>query len=303
MQPARRSITVKAMTRTDVHSPTNLVTEDYEYLFAADLETPWALGFTQSEEGRKFLAELNNYAPETAHRGSHQCHHCGAWIRYVAWLRHTPTGYTIVVGETCLDNRFSVATPVFQAMRKAAALDRKAQRIRKLVAAFQEANPDLGWMGIKKHEDRQAAMPEASVNNGFIHDVARKLNQYGTLSERQIEAVRNAVVRDANYAASKVAQAEEAPAGPVPTGRQVITGEVVGRKYHESMYGSTIKLTIKLENGSRVWVTEPSAITANRGDTVTLTCSITASDKDTTFGFGKNPTKASVTPKEEQEES
>jgi hypothetical protein len=291
------------MTRTDVHSPTNLVTEDYEYLFAADLETPWALGLASTPEGKAFLAELNNYAPETAHRGSHQCHHCGAWIRYVAWLRHMPTGYTIVVGETCLDNRFSVATPVFQAMRKAAALDRKAQRIRKLVAEFQAANEDLGWMGIKKHEDRVAAMPAASANNGFIHDVARKLNQYGTLSERQVQAIRNAVVRDAKWAADKAAEAtaeQAAPAGPVPTGKVTITGTVVSRKWHDSDYGSTIKLTIKLENGSRVWVTEPGKVQAQVGDTITLNCNVTASDKDNTFGFGKRPTQATVTAKEAQ---
>ena len=75
-----------------------------------------------------------------------QCDHCGARIRYVGVLRHIPTGDHIAVGQTCMDNRFPLSTAEFQAMRKAAQLDREAHR---LLTAWNEykadhADVDLG---------------------------------------------------------------------------------------------------------------------------------------------------------------
>jgi hypothetical protein len=147
------------MTRNDAHAPSNLVTEDYEYIFAADLNTAWAVNLD-----REFLGELLNYDPALATRGQSQCHHCGAHLRYAAWLRHVPTGYTIVVGETCLDNRFGRATADFHALRKQAQLDREAQRIKTAIADFVDANPDLAFMADKNHEH----------TNEFVADVARQ---------------------------------------------------------------------------------------------------------------------------------
>lgn len=286
--------------RHDPHAPVNLVTEDYEYLYAADLDSQWALGFSQSDEGREFLRKLANLDPATAGRGYHQCHHCGAWIRYAAWLEHVPTGYTIVVGETCLENRFALATADFQKLRKAAALDRKAQRIRKLVAAFVEANPDLGWMGIRNAEERQAAMPEASRQNGFLLDLGRKLNQYGELSERQVAAIRPSLARDVEFAAKRAAaeaaKAEEPEAGPVPTGRGlVIEGVVVGRAWKDTDFGPKMKITVKLDNGSKVWFSEPSKVQCERGDRIRCRLSeVVPSSDDRSFGFGKRPTQFEV---------
>lgn len=268
------------ITRTDAHRPAALVTEDYEYMFAADTGSAgWAAGLV----GTEFWAELTNYAPETADRGANQCHHCGARIRYVAWLRYAPTGRTICVGETCLENRFELASADFHKLRKAAELDRKAQRIVKLVATFVAENPDLAFMADKTH----------AHTNEFVADVSRKLRTYGELSERQVSAVRKAVVRDAEYAARKAEQAEEIKA-PAPSGTVTVTGTVVSTKWHESQYGSTLKWTVKSDEGFLVWGTVPSNVTVERGDRVTFTANLTVSDRDECFAFGKRPRKAQV---------
>lgn len=82
--------------------------------------------------------------------------------------------------------------------------------------------------------------------------------------------------------------------GEVPVGRVVLVGEVVGRKTVEGDYGPTTKITIRLENGARVFGTEPSSIDVRRGDLVRLTATVEASRDDASFGFYKRPTKAEV---------
>lgn len=276
-------------TRTDAHSPTNLITEDYEYVFAADMQGPWAL-----DMDRQFLALLNHKDPADPHPEHSQCSHCGSHLRYVAWLLHKPTGYVITVGETCLENRFERATADFQRLRRQAKLDREKQRIRTAVNEFVEENPDLAWMGISNPEARWSATPMASRDNTFIADVARKLNQYGSLSDRQIDAVRTALQRDVARIAERAARAAE-PQVECPEGRYVITGEIVKLKGQETDWGFTLKMIVKDDRGFRVWMTVPSSLQpVELGDRVTVTATVVASDRDESFGFGKRPSKASI---------
>ena len=284
-------MTTATRTRTDIHAPTGLVTEDYTYVASFDNELP---PFASPRTMTHFYANqqrlLSLVATSTsAHRGLTRCHHCGASIRYIAILRHTPTSQHIAVGETCLSNRFERATTEFQALRKQAALDAAEHRIRAAVAEFLDAHPDLAFMGDKDY----------TTDNTFIADVACKLRRYGSLSERQVEAVRESLVRDEERAKRDAQRAAEiAAAAPVPTGRIVIEGEVVGIKVVPGFTRydpPTTKLTIKADAGWRVWVTCPSGITeVERGNRVRLTATVEASEKDPTFGFGKRPTKAEV---------
>jgi hypothetical protein len=273
-------------TRTDAHSPTNLTTEDYSYLYAADLDSPWALRLNETEDGQAFLRVLSNLDPATADRGYGQCHHCGAWIRYAAWLRHDPTGYTIVVGETCLDNRFGRATADFQQLRKAAQLDRLAQR---LLAAYNEFLSGLDPVGrallCSDAEFETIDADEyvtAARTNSFVSDVRRRVRQYGNGSRER--------------AAKDAAEAEEITI-PVPEGRYQITGEVLSTKWVDSDYGSTLKMLVKVDtlNGVyRIFGSVPSALTVERGDNVTFTATVERSAKDESFGFFKRPTKATL---------
>lgn len=274
--------------RTDAHSPTNLVTEDYEYLFAADLASPWALGLNSNPAGQELLRSLCNYGPTDPHPYHEQCSHCGAHVRYTAWLRHVPTGYTISVGETCLDNRFGRATADFQRLRKQAQLDREAQKIRKAIDEFVAANPDLAWM------DRNGEVPEIVANNSFVLDVARKLRLYGSLSERQVEAVRRSIASAIERQAQREQDAVEHPAAPVVEGRTQITGEVLSTKAQYSDYGMTIKMLVRDDRGFKVWGTIPSQISVEKGSRVQFTATVTKSNDDEAFGFFKRPTQGRV---------
>jgi hypothetical protein len=79
-----------------------------------------------------------------------------------------------------------------------------------------------------------------------------------------------------------------------PTGKVQVEGEVVGLKEQHSAYGCTLKMTVMTDAGWRVWVTVPTSIDPVRGDRVRFCCTVTPSDDDATFGFGKRPTKAEV---------
>jgi hypothetical protein len=277
------------MARTDVHSPTNLVTEDYEYLYAADTHGPWALGLN-TDEGRGFLRELLDFDPATRDRGISQCHHCGAHLRYVAFLRYIPTGKTIVVGETCLDNRFSRATADFQRLRKQAELDRKAYRIREARDAFVAANPDLAWLD---DQEAVAAQPEWLRSNFFIIDIGWKLRRYGDLSQKQIDAVRAAIARESEKALRRAT--ENADAIRVPTeGRQIVTGTILSERWDETIYGLTHKMLLKVQTPEgfwKLWTTMPKSMGDDVGkdDIVTINVTVTRSERDQTFAFGKRP--------------
>lgn len=283
--------------RTDVHSPANLVTEDYQFFGCIDHDPS---GESMGGAARHRMQLVNafldmGYRFASVHPSA-QCDHCGARLRYAAYMLHPKTMKVLEIGETCLENRFELATAEFHKLRKSAELDRQAQRIRAEVAAFVEENPDLAWMataprGLKS--DPVFEVPEASADNFFVADVARKLVCYGSLSERQVEAVRKAIIRDQEAADRRAAQAEE-PTAPVVEGKVQITGEVLSTKWQESMYGETLKMLVKDDRLFKVWGTVPAALVGEveRGDRVTFSATVTKSDDDETFGFFKRPTKA-----------
>lgn len=263
--------------RNDVHSPKNLVTENYEYVAAFDMDRP---GVLMSDWAREISHKVNQTNPT---RGMRQCHHCGARLRYVAVMEYKPTGEYIAIGETCLENRFERASSDFHKLRKQAKLDQAKMRIKTAVAEFIAANPDLAWMA--------DADDERCSGWGFIADVARKLRTYGSLSERQVDAVRRSIIKDAEMAARKAAEALE-PVVPVVEGKGTITGEVLGTRWQESDFGGCLKMLVKDDRGFKVWGTVPASLpNTEKGDRVAFSATVEAKEGEVGFGFFKRPTK------------
>lgn len=98
--------------------------------------------------------------------------------------------------------------------------------------------------------------------------------------------------------------AEREHAQPAPSGRQTIEGIIVGQKTVENDYGVQVKLTLLMESGWRLYVSEPAGISgeARIGDTVRMTVAVEPSQDDATFAWGKRPTKASIIAKAQVEE-
>jgi hypothetical protein len=128
-----------------------------------------------------------------------------------------------------------------------------------------------------------ASAEPASARNAFVQDVVGKFRRYGSLSDRQLSALENAVARDREFAANV------APKGDAPEGKATISGAVVSTKWHESNYGGSMKMTVKIDNGARVWMTVPSGYGINKGDRLTVSATFTRSETDRSFAFGKRP--------------
>jgi len=285
------------MAREDIHSPKNLATEDYAYVGSYDNE---AHGFTDEagnfHEGQRLTVtrrvmsvEGRTWAATHGHDGD-QCDHCGAHLRYVALLLHTPTNQVLHVGETCLDNRFSRATADFHTMRKQAELDRAQQRIRKAREAYTAENQDV-VDHLTKNRDRAKA---GGFNNRFYADLLSKLWQYGSLSEKQTDAVRRNIAKDNERDETKAAEAAAHVVVEVPEGTQVVTGEILNTKTVYTDYGSAYKMLVKDDRGFKVWGTVPESRDCVAGQRITFTASLERSKDDPEFGFFKRPRKAGV---------
>lgn len=143
----------------------------------------------------------------------------------------------------------------------------------------------------------------------------------------EAEAVAAQAAREARIAAER--EAERLAAEPCPTGRVVITGEIVSLRREESNFGyratMTTKMLVKDDRGFKVWGTMPNTLADDlyyawyeaakaeageaftlqnfgsdywfksaKGSRITFTATVTPSDRDDRFGFAKRPTKAEV---------
>ncbi len=268
------------MTRNDVHSPKNLVTEDYTHLYVIDLYPEWP-GVNRANLVKKLIIEPG-YRYASVHE-SGQCDHCGARIRYAAWMLHKPTGTVLQVGETCLENRFERASEDFHKVRKLAELDRKRMRIKKLKDAFAVENPDLAWM---LTDD----IPEVVAWCDFVLDISHKLRLYGELSENQVNAVRKVYNKSVEKAANP--EPEEATVS-APDGRVEVSGVVVSTKWQDNDFGGSLKMLVKISEDEgvwKLWTTVPRSLEVERNDEVHIRVTVTPSNDDPSFAFGKRPT-------------
>jgi hypothetical protein len=265
-------------TRTDIHRPVEMDPTNYVFVTAFDAMDEYA--FAGDPEGR---AELQKAYDNPQVRGS-RCTHCGAHLRYQAIMRYIPTGENILVGETCLDNRFSLESKAeFDRLRKAAELDRQAQRI---VAAATEC---IATLDTTPEAKSFLADKKGTIGHPIARDIRRKLWLYGSISQKQADLV-------AKLTTPK--PATEAPAEvlvDVPEGRLTIEGEVLTTKWQDSDFGGSLKMLVKVTTPQgvyKVWGSVPSAISPERGDFVKFMAQVTA--KETGFGFFKRPTQAQV---------
>jgi hypothetical protein len=288
------------MNRTDPHSPTNLVTEDYEFAYAYD---------AHPEDGDRgaCMVILNRLIEDGWHfgqvHGGDTCDHCGARLRYVAVLKHLPTHTLIKVGETCLDNRFALATPEFHRLRTAAKLNRERRVMREVREAFAADHRDvIDWLVAKS--------VEADARFGYVPDhydlrqqdygwlsfplsLYATLMRKGTLSDAQVNAARSSATRE-HIREVKRAEALK-DASPVPSGRERVTGVIT--KLDISSYGPHARevMTVCDDRGFKVWGTQPRALyDAKVGDRVTFEAALEPSDRDQYFGFFKRPTRPAI---------
>lgn len=289
-----------------IHNPSRFIPEDYYAVDYLDNRGPspdeyFSFGPAQGAAAALGAAREEFHAACAHYFGwrkegqfanvPHNCDHCGAHIRYIVVAHHVPTDSFIAMGTTCAE-------------RLDMSLDEHRIKNLKEVAKKRKATIEQGgrYQGfLSLNPDYKAAlekMHEHGIYTEFLDDVSFRAFQYGSLSDRQIEAFIKAVDREIDRREQRAKESEES--APAVSGRHEITGEVVSIKSQESYYGYTLKMLVKQADGAKYWGTVPSAIDPQKGDTVTLTATCEVSRDDKSFAFYKRPSKASVTVHAEQ---
>lgn len=278
-----------------IHNPKHFEPSDYEIVDTLDNRRPvyYGQGVESFEEEVKWWEAdmLRVYGPDWRKK-IHHCVHCGNGnVRWITAAKHVPSGDVVTFGVDCTERLGFANRNAFKLAQLKSKAEAGHARIKlwKEREAFVAANPEIGEALAKIKEPVHA-------KNWFAIDVLSKLDRYGSLSERQVAAVLASLKRDVEFAARKAAEAAEVK-GDAPEGRVEVSGVVVGLKVYESAFGDTLKMTLKLANNAKVWLTVPSKATVERGDKVTVTATFKRSDKDASFAFGKRPTGIAVEPK------
>ena len=189
------------------------------------------------------------------------------------------------------EHRFKAIRDAVTAAREAKAGKLKAQGI------LAEAGLSQAW---EVFQAVQAGQPYDRDAN-TIADIVGKLVRYGSASDKQLSFVGSLLHRIANRATIEAQRAaEKAAAQDCPTGRVTIEAEVIKTEVREGFGGrDAIKLLCKAAGGFMLWGTCPSDLqivqvgevqrALTRGDKISLTATVTPSDKDSKFGFYKRP--------------
>lgn len=281
-----------------IHNPKNFKPEDYKVVGYFDNQPPRYYGGPiemHNEFLRQWRRAIEVHFPEWPKNAPsiHRCVHCGnTQIRYVSVCLHKPTGEKVIFGDICEGRLGFESHDGFAArhIRTRAMLEAKKFAFYEKKQKFLAAHPDFA----------KALEALKGGGNSFTQDIAMKFDQYGSLSDAQVAAFLKSIARDQEFAARR--EAEKAAAGPVPTGKRIeFEGVMVSWKVVVGQFGQQTKMLVRLDNGSKVWMTMPTAYdvqTYGKGSRVKMRATVTVSKDDSTFGFGSRPTLLSVTAQE-----
>jgi hypothetical protein len=291
-------------TRTDAHRPSapDFDPEGYDFLGAFDLDPEDGNTAERAIVIRRLIDKGYRFA------GVHptgQCDHCGTRIRYEGLLVHVETKRLITVGETCLDNRFSLSAAEFKALRAAAAA--KAAATREAHRLHETAQAAVAWL-----DDSDPVLVELSYagnggmvdGNGFYADLARYLFRHGQLTPGQERAFLVSVERyltAANRAqrARQEAETRQAAGVQAPSGRVTVTGRVERTWTRDGFRGIEYRFRIADDRGFVVISTIPAALFESVDEhrdlidqRVEFAAALTPTEDDATVAWAKRPTKA-----------
>lgn len=283
------------MTRTDIHRPSAIVPDEYEYVGQEYIPVHgigdcYALQ-AMRERIREHMARTGgSYSPHS-HGGN--CMVCGSVNAiYTVLFYHRPSNTYVRMGQDCAtkcdmggDFKNSAFRAAVDDARKAHAGKAKAQAI------LSDKGLSAAWDIFAATDTAQFKYEEATIRN-----IVGKLVQYGSASEKQFEFIGKLLAQIPNRnAVAAQRQAEADAAAPCPSGRMVIEGTVLTVKVDDGgYYGPTTKILVKHDSGWKVWGTRPSGTNAERGDKVRFTATVKVSDKDPKFGYYSRPLKAEV---------
>lgn len=226
-----------------------------------------------------------------------QCDHCGThfnvgtlWINSVT-QKHVFIGWicgTTVMGSTGSELDKKAIERKIKAHKSRVENKIKRAELWNWISTSNDVELQLAfWVGL------ECSIPMWDAVSQIAHQTFIKAKKP---SDKQIVLIKkHSVLAVERHQAKLDEKANEVLADvPVTDERITITGKVLCTKWVENNFGGSVKFLVHDHVGFKVWGTVPSSIQVEKGDEVTFDAKVTPSRDDSTFGFFKRPTKASV---------
>lgn len=280
--------------RTDVHAPSVIVPEDYEFVAFEHIKLEdigaCAAILANRELIRSHMAHTKGKYSNHAHGGV--CMVCGnAQAVYTVIFYHAKTNTYVRMGDTCAQKTemsYGDMNYFMEACRIAAKMAKG-----KRAAAEQWKDATLGRALEVALEARTVNQDTQRWESGNkLESMLATTEQYGVLSDKMIKAALWLSDKHDRYAELQAEREQErAAAADAPTGRVRVEGTVLSVKEQASVFGLVTKMTVKAKEGYIVWTTVPRGMGVERGQTVIFMATLTPSHDDKKFAFGKRPTE------------
>lgn len=220
------------------------------------------------------------------------CDYCGTGIMNVFWIR-SADAKEFKVGCDCVHKTGDAG--LVKAVRdeerrqaRAKSTAKRDEQAAKRAAETRRKNDEERAAFLAKHE---GLADDLKVEHRIIADIAARFAEYRTLSDKQVALVRKLAAEVRNPAPAEVNV-------PAPEGRVVVRGKVVSTKLVEGDWGTTWKMTVKVETPDGAWLcwgSVPTGISVDglRGQEIEFTATLSRG-RDAHFALFKRPAKASV---------
>jgi hypothetical protein len=266
--------------RTDVHSPSNIIPAHYSHILSYNLPSSQD-GWPVPSSG--INCELDYRNPETGENGKHsqdglcciigirhiakgvfggkwdstgKCSVCGANFVYGDVWRHGPTGEFVHQGHTCAAK--------YEMLADRSAWELKLGRLQAAAAkaVIRARNEEERREFLSANPGLEAALA-LKDKHSILADLGDKFSIYRGLSEKQV-----ALALKLAHEVNNPEAAEPTVPAPIQSVRQTFRGVVVSVKDQEGQYGTSWKVTVKVQTDAGVWLawgTLPASILdANR---------------------------------------
>jgi hypothetical protein len=288
-------------TRTDLHRPSAIVPNDYEYVSCRCKVFDFGDAIANQVERERLQAHMARTGGKfSTHEHGGSCHVCGSVnLIYGIIFYHEATNSYIEVGEDCANKLEFGGTHEFSIFRKAVREEMEIAKGKgKAQKVLAESNLSRAWAIYEAYKPVDFyANPKAHRDNqeAIIADIVGKLVKYGSISVNQGAFLGKLIAQIDNRAERAAARATENEAAapfPATDARIQIEGEILSTKAQESDFGIVQKMLVRSTDGWKVWVTNPGG---QKGDHVRFFAKVQVSRTDSKFGFGSRPTKFEVT--------
>lgn len=279
------------MSRTDIHCPSEIKPEDYYFVACAYIRID-GLGDCLALQHERKLFEIhksNTGGDYSRHEHGGNCMVCGSVNAiYTMIFYHQKSNSYVRVGSDCAMKMEMGDSDRFRYFRTSIkdALERRAGQA-KAKATLEQAGLGRVWEIWEASDDAE----KRDWAENTLCDIVGKLIRYGSISEKQENFLKGLASKIDCRESLAVQEAEKKALMPdVPEGRVKVTGKVLTIKSQPGYAWGTydLKMLVQSAEGWKVWSTCPVG-EFEKGDTISYTVTITKSNTDSKFGFGKRP--------------